>query len=67
MARVEAKIRGPGMVPSSIACLISTSPYPAPSVSTSRIVVNPCSKARRAATVARAARSAIPAKRMFAS
>src|SRR5229473_1248210 len=55
IARVAPKIRGPGIVPSSIACLISMSPYPAPSVSKSRSVVNPCSRARRHAKVARGA------------
>src|SRR5256885_7234563 len=34
IARVAPKILGPGIVPSSMACLISISPYPAPSVST---------------------------------
>src|SRR5438046_1951583 len=53
IALVEMNSRGPGMYPRLIACLIPTSPYPAPSVSTSRNVVNPCSRARLAATPAR--------------
>jgi len=46
------------MVPSSMACLISMSPYPAPSVSTSRMVVNiPARAPVGPRQVARAARA----------
>src|SRR2546422_3251010 len=56
MARVDAKMRGPGISPRSTACFTSTSAYIAPSVSRSRIVVNPCSSAILAFRAARIAR-----------
>src|SRR5207248_215490 len=56
MARVEAKIRGPGISPRSTARLTSTSAYMAPSVSRSRIAVKPWSSAIRAFRAARMAR-----------
>ncbi|OLC07412.1 MAG: hypothetical protein AUH34_01345 [Gemmatimonadetes bacterium 13_1_40CM_70_12] len=59
IARVDAKIRGPGISPLLMARLISTSAYIAPSVSRSRNAVKPCSSARRALRAPRMARYAI--------
>ena len=56
---VNHTMRGPGITPSLIAFFTSTSAYPAPSVSRSRIVVNPYSSARRAFTVARIVRYSV--------
>src|SRR5581483_2883382 len=53
---VATCMRGPGITPRLIAFRRSTSAYPAPSVSTSRIDVNPYSSARRKFTVAKMVR-----------
>src|SRR5579863_1141517 len=58
MARVTTSMRGPGMMPCSIACLMPTSELPAPSVPRSRIVVKPAISVLRAWTTARAVRTA---------
>lgn len=58
IALVVTIIRGPGMIPWLIACLMPTSAYPAPSVPRSRVVVMPAISVARAATVARAVRTA---------
>ena len=58
-ARVATNMRGPGMIPRSIAVFTSTSAYIAPSVSRSRMVVKPKPIAVRAAIVARIVRKGI--------
>jgi hypothetical protein len=58
MARVEARMRGPGMTPFSIACLSPTSASSAPSVPRSRTVVKPAMSVFLACTTPRATRSA---------
>ncbi len=54
--RVATNMRGPGMTPRAMAVFTSTSAYMAPSVSRSRMVVNPFITAVRTAALARRAR-----------
>ena len=57
MARVDAKMRGPGIHPIAMASRSATSANPAPSVPSSRMVVNPAASVARAAPTARKVRS----------
>src|SRR5258708_7090963 len=59
IARVATYMRGPGMTPRWMATFTSTSAYIAPSVSRSRMVVNPFIRALRAATLPRRVGAAV--------